>query len=238
MTELAGFMAYDQGKSQGLAQRFFIQALSLARQSGDRAYSAHIVSNLATQALFLDHGTEAARLARAARSGAGRAATPTLLARLATVEARGWALAGDQHETRAAIRRAENALSRSAPATDPSWLATYTPAHHAGSIMHALRDLGAYQEAARHAEVALDLPEINVRTRALHSTLLATVHAGQGELDAACATATRPLAASASLTSARLNERLRDFTRRVRAHHDQPAVRDYIEQAATLLQSE
>ena len=70
LTELGGWMAYDQGKSQGLAERFFIQALSLARQSGDRAYSAHVVSNLATQALFLDHGTEAARLARAARSRA------------------------------------------------------------------------------------------------------------------------------------------------------------------------
>jgi hypothetical protein len=235
LTELGGWMAYDQGKSQGLAQRFFIQALSLARQSGDRAYSAHVVSNLATQALFLDHGTEAARLARAARSGAGRAATPTLLARLGTVEARGWALAGDQHETQAAIRRAENAMSRSDQTADPSWLATYTPAHHAGSIMHALRDLGAYREAATHADAALDLPEINVRTRALHRTLLATVQAGQGDLDAACATANRALTAAALMTSARLNTRLRDFTRRVRARHDQPAIRDYMEQAAALL---
>jgi hypothetical protein len=235
LTELGGWMAYDQGKSHGLAQRFFIQALSLARQSGDRAYSAHIVSNLATQALFLDHGTEAARLARAARSGAGRAATPTLLARLAAVEARGWALGGDQHETQAAIRRAEKAIGRSNQAADPSWLATYTPAHHAGSIMHALRDLGAYREAARHAAAALDLPETNVRARALHRTLLATVQAGQGNLDAACATATDALTAAASLTSARLNARLRDFTRRVRASQQQPAVRDYMEQATGLL---
>jgi hypothetical protein len=237
LTELAGWMAYDHGKSQGLAQRFFIQALSLARQSGDRAYSAHVVSNLATQALFLEHGTEAARLARAARSGAGRAATPTLIARLATVEARGWALAGDRHETREAIRRAEAAMSRSDPAADPPWLATYTPAHHAGSIMHALRDLGTYTEAARHAAAALDLPETNVRTRALHRTLLATVQAGQGDLDAACATATRALTAAASMTSTRLDDRLRDFTRRVRSHRDQPSVRDYTDRAAMLLPS-
>jgi hypothetical protein len=235
LTALAGWMAFDHGKSQGLAQRFFIQALSLSRQSGDRAYGAHVVSNLATQALFLDHGTEAAQLARAARSGAGRAATPTLIARLATVEARGWALAGDQHEMAAAIRRAENAMNRSDPSADPSWLATYTPAHHAGSIMHALRDLGCYRQAARHAGAALDLPEINVRTRALHQTLLATVQAGQGDLDTACATASSALTAAASVTSARLNERLRDYTRRVRAYHDQPAVRDYAEHAAALL---
>jgi hypothetical protein len=33
----------------------------------------------------------------------------------------------------------------------------------------------------------------------------------------------------ASLTSTRLDERLRDFTRRIRAHRNQPGVRDYIE---------
>ena len=74
-----------------------------------------------------------------------------------------------------------------------------------------------------------------MRTRALHRTLLATVQAGQGDLDAACATATDALTAAVSMTSARLNERLRDFTRRVRARHEQPAVRDYMEQAAALL---
>ena len=134
-------MAFDQGKSHGLAQRFFIQALGLARQAGDRVYGAHIMSNLATQALFLDHGNEATRLARAAISGAGNAATPTLLARLSVTEARGFALLGDHRETRAAIRRADKAMDRSDPALDPAWLTSYSPAHHAGSVMHALRDL-------------------------------------------------------------------------------------------------
>ncbi|GAA3174289.1 hypothetical protein GCM10010486_47110 [Nonomuraea roseoviolacea subsp. carminata] len=75
LTELAGWMFFDQDQ-HGVAQRFYIQALSLVRQSGDRAYAAHILSNMATQAAFLGHGGDAARLARAARSGAGRAAPP------------------------------------------------------------------------------------------------------------------------------------------------------------------
>ncbi|WP_219518593.1 hypothetical protein [Nonomuraea ceibae] len=236
LTELAGWMAYDQHRAygQGLAQRFFIQALSLARQSGDRAYAAHILSNLATQALFLDHGAEAARLARAARSGAGRAATPTLAARLAVVEARGWALVGDRREARAAIRRADHAMDRSDPSSDPRWLATFTPAHHAGSVMHALRDLGLYNEAAEYAGVALDLPDANVRTRALHQVLLATVHASCGDLDAACATARQALEVYPYLASARLRARLVDFSRRL-PHQDVRCVRDYIEQARELL---
>ncbi|HXL87939.1 MAG TPA: hypothetical protein VN969_02975 [Streptosporangiaceae bacterium] len=237
LTELAGWMAFDQGKSHGLAQRFFIQALGLARQAGDRAYGAHIVSNLATQALFLDHGTEATRLARAAISGAGHAATPTLLARLGVTEARGFALLGDRREARAAIRRADKAMDRSDPTRDPAWLASYSSAHHAGSAMHALRDVELYREAAARSDAALDLPEMNVRTRALHTTLLATVQAGQGEIEAACSTAGRALAAAPELTSARLNERLRDFSRRITAYPDQVNVREYLERSAELLPS-
>lgn len=237
LTELAGWMAFDQGKSHGLAQRFFIQALGLARQAGDRVYGAHVMSNLATQALFLDHGNEATHLARAAISGAGTAATPTLLARLSVTEARGFALLGDHREARAAIRRADKAMDRSDPALDPAWLTSYSPAHHAGSVMHALRDLGLYREAAARGEVALDLPAMNVRTRALHSTLLATVQAGQGDVEEACATADRALAASPELTSARLNERLRDFSRRISIHHGQGLVRDYLERAASTIPS-
>ncbi|MGH3191549.1 MAG: hypothetical protein ACRDPY_25545 [Streptosporangiaceae bacterium] len=237
VTELGGWMAYDQGKSHGLAQRFFIQALGLARQAGDRAYGAHIISNLAAQALFLNHGTEATRLARAAISGAGHAASPTLQARLAVTEARGFALLGDQRETRAAIRRAGRAMDRSDPARDPAWLTSCSPAHHAGSVMHALRDLGLYQDAAAYGGQALELPPVNVRTRALHSTLLATVQAGQGDIEAACDTAGRALTAAPELTSARVNERLRDFARRISVHRDQPHVREYLECSAAMLPS-
>jgi hypothetical protein len=235
LTELAGWMAYDQGKSHGLAQRFFIQALGLARHAGDRAYCAHVVSDLATQALFLNHGAEAARLARAAMSGAGRAATPAQTARLAAIEAQGFALIGDHRETKAAIRRADRAADRSDPSGQPSWLASYTPAHHAGSVMHALRDLGLYRDAARYEDLVLELPAVNVRARALHTTLLATVQAGQGEIDAACDTASRALAAAPELTSARLNVRLRDFAQRVSPYSDQMNVRAYLERSAETL---
>ncbi|MEW9552116.1 hypothetical protein [Nonomuraea sp. NPDC050783] len=237
LTELAGWMAFDQHHTygQGTAQRFFIQALSLARQAGDRAYAAHVLSNLATQTLFLGHGAEAAQLARAARSGAGRACSATLAARLAVVEARGWALAGDRHETRAATRRAGQAMERSDPDGDPAWLATFTPAHYAGSVMHAMRDLGLYREAARQAGLALDLPHANVRTRALHQVLLATVHAGRGDLDTACQAARHALAAYPYLTSARLEARLREINRRLRPYQDVRCVRDYIEQSRETL---
>jgi hypothetical protein len=158
-----------------------------------------------------------------------------LTARLGAVEARGWALAGDQHQARAAIRRADAALDRSDPSADPPWLAAYTPAHHAGSVMHALRDLHRHREAATLSGMALDLPESNVRARALHQTLLATVQARNGDLDAACGTAGLALRTAVTISSARLGERLREFARQVGHHRDHPAVRDFTEQAALML---
>jgi hypothetical protein len=101
--------------------------------------------------------------------------------------------------------------------------------------MHALRDLGLCREAERYAKAALELPASNVRARALHQVLLATVHAGRGDLDAACDTARQALVASPYLASARLEARLHDVDRRLRPHRDVRCVRDYIEQSREVL---
>ena len=59
--------------------------------------------------------------------------------------------------------------------------------------------------------------------------------AGQGEIDAACDTASRALAAAPELTSARLNVRLRDFAQRISPYSDQVDVREYLERSAATL---
>ncbi len=49
---LAGICAYDSD-AHGLAQRYFHQALRLAKASGDRGFGAYVIALLANQALFL-----------------------------------------------------------------------------------------------------------------------------------------------------------------------------------------
>jgi hypothetical protein len=71
----------------GAAQRAFIQALRLSKAAGDRTHGAHIVANMAVQAIFLNLPAEAVRLARAAAEGAGRNPAPAVTASLSTVEA-------------------------------------------------------------------------------------------------------------------------------------------------------
>lgn len=228
LTNMAGWMAMDVGQ-QGLAQRFYTQAAGLAKHAGDSAYGAYVLGNLATQALFLGQTRTAVRLARTARNAGGRAITPTLTARITVTEARAHALIGDVHETYRALQIADRAMARSNPAHDPDWLGVFTPAHYSGSVMHALRDLGNAEAAAHHAPSAMDLPETNARTRALHAVLHATVLSERGELDGAIELARPIQQASAGIKSRRLDRRLDEFAERLAPHRDSSAVADYLE---------
>ncbi|NEE47112.1 transcriptional regulator, partial [Streptomyces sp. SID8455] len=55
LVAVAGICAYDSD-AHGLAQRYFHQALRLAKSSGDRALGGYVIALLVTQSLFLgDH---------------------------------------------------------------------------------------------------------------------------------------------------------------------------------------
>ena len=101
----------------GMAQRYFITALRLAKAGDDELYGAHLLANMATQAVFLGQPRTAVRLARAAIDGAGRAPT-AVLARLYTAEASAHAVAGDKTSCTTALRRAERAVARTNPGED------------------------------------------------------------------------------------------------------------------------
>jgi hypothetical protein len=104
------YMSYDAG-AHGAAQRHGTTALRLAKAGNDNLLGAHLMANLATQAIYLGHASEAVRLARAAVDGAGRAPA-TVLARLYTTQACAHAVAGDRRGCVAALRRASAAAER------------------------------------------------------------------------------------------------------------------------------
>lgn len=228
LTDMAGWMAMDMSL-HSLGQRYYTQAAALARHAGDRAYGAYAIGNLATQALFIGQTRTCIRLARTARAAGGRAITPTLTARLAGTEARAHALAGDRHETHRMLAVAQAAVDRSDPARDPAWLGVFTPAHHAGNAMHALRDLGEPAQSATRAADALTLPARNTRTRALHGILYASVLLDCGDLDGAIHTATPVQHAASGLKSRRLDQRLDEFTARLIPYQRSPAASDYLQ---------
>ncbi|MER6948080.1 hypothetical protein ABT294_28985 [Nonomuraea sp. NPDC000554] len=206
LTGMAAFMSYDIG-DQGAAERAFIQALRLSKAAGDRVHGAHILANLATQAIFLGLPDEAVRLARAAVQGAGRRPGWAVAARLKTTEANAHALAGDLYSFRAAIARAQHALDR-ADADSPAWARYFTPAHLAGTAMRSLLDLDRPSEALAFHQQALDLSAGNVRTRALHTALTATAHACAGRIDQAALLALEALQLARRIRSRRVTARI------------------------------
>lgn len=236
LNQSGAYMALDDG-DLAAAQRGFVQGLGLAKLSGDRALGSYILSNMGAQYILVGDGRSGAQMARAGWSTAPRSIPPTLLARLHTTEARGHALAGDARECFEALRRAEEELCRANPDTDPEWIATAatSPAHHAGSIMHCLFDLGRYRDAARHASRALDLPPANTRTRALHEILYARVLAGQGELEQSLHLAGQVMTAASRLRSRRLLGRVHEYRVGIQRHQDVPAVATWMAESQSVL---
>lgn len=233
LTETVSYMAFDDG-AHGLSQRLSIQSLALAKHAGDTAVGAYIMSNMAAQLVYLGNGAEAAQMARAA-SASVRSAPAALLARLHTTEARGHALAGNLGECRAALSRADKALDKASASSAPSWLGASSPAHHAGSAMHCLHDLGRHAEAAQHQHDALDLPADNVRTHALHQILAARVQVGLGEIEQSCDTARLALQATGQLRSRRLHDRIREYEAALAPYGALPAVQQWKDEARTVL---
>lgn len=144
LTELAGYMAVDTGQP-GLAQRYYIQALRLARAAGDRAYGGYVLaasmSHLAAQ---LGNPREISQLARAAQEGARGQVTPRAQAMFYAAEARGHALLGDARTCNAVAGRAVAALEQAGPDSgdDPVWIAHFDAGYLADELAHCHRDLG------------------------------------------------------------------------------------------------
>ncbi|MFD3357317.1 regulator, partial [Streptomyces fradiae] len=235
LTRLAGWTSYDIG-AHGLAQRYFVQALRLSQAAGDRAYGSYVLVTMSRQAVYLGHGREAVQLARVAQQGAGQAAPQAVQALLHAVEARGHAVLGEGRVCAASLLRAERALEAARPGEEvPPWARAFGEAQLADEAAHCHRDLQQHRAAAQHAERALRLyPPGHARSRAFCKTVLATARLALGELEQACVLGAEAARQAADMRSARADEYVRDFERRLEAHRDAVPVRTYRERVAAL----
>src|SRR3989440_355721 len=141
LCDLAGFMAFDSG-AQGLAQRYYIQALRLAQASRDRALGAHILADMAMQAHYVGHPTEAVSLARAGQRAALESGSYSSVARCSALEARAHALSGDGASCARAMIRSEQALDRVQYDQEPFWIRFFTGEQLQAEFTYAVADLG------------------------------------------------------------------------------------------------
>ncbi|MGH3800363.1 MAG: helix-turn-helix transcriptional regulator [Pseudonocardiaceae bacterium] len=219
---LAALMASDVGR-HALAQRYYIQALNLAMNAGNRLFAAKILCNMSELTILNATGACCARhavaLARAGITVAGTAA-PTLTAQLSAAEARGHALGQDSSASRAAVLEAERHYERFRPNGEPAWLSFYTDAEIAADLGRALRDSGEPAPAIGLMTRTLNSYEPwRVRSRCLVQTDLAAAYLLDGDYEHAAALTRDALNTAGKVSSSRTVRRIQLLQQQIRPLH-------------------
>lgn len=236
LTRLAGWMAFDTGQQEA-AQRYYIQALRLARAAGDVPLGGYVLASMSLQATYRDFPDEGVDLAQAAVERNRGLASARTMSFFRLVEARAHAKAGDSAAAGAALRAAEGWLERArAGDPDPTWLGFYSYDRFAADAAECYRDLKLPRQVRRFTEQALSRPtEEYVRSHGLRLVVSAVAELESGNLDAACAAGTRAVEVAGRISSARTNEYVRDLLHRLEPYGDEPRVAELRERARPLL---
>lgn len=212
LVAVAGICAYDSD-AHGLAQRYFHQALRLAKASGDRGLGGYVIALLVNQSLFLADYRQSVAFAEAALRAAGRDITPALAADLHAMQAKAYAHLGDGSSALKSIRRAESEAERIRPGQEPDETGYVQPGLVNVQVAEALLGLGDLPSAREHAAAAVRTPAHD-RGRVHRLAMLTTIELRQGEADRAAVTAAEMAERARGMES----QRLRDRMRSVREH--------------------
>ncbi|MFJ7904994.1 MFS transporter [Streptomyces sp. NPDC096198] len=236
LTRLAGWMAFDTGQQEA-AQRYYIQALRLARAAADVPLGGYVLASMSLQATYRGFGDEGVDLAQAALERNRGLATARTMSFFRLVEARAHARAGDAQAAGTALKSAEGWLERARDGDhDPSWLGFYSYDRFAADAAECYRDLKAPRQVRRFTEQALSRPtEEFVRSHGLRLVVSAVAELESGNLDAACEQGVRAVEVAGRISSARTTEYVRDLLHRLEPYGDEPRVAELRERARPLL---
>ncbi|MGW1842629.1 sporulation protein [Streptomyces sp. NPDC001966] len=236
LTRLAGWMAFDTGQQEA-AQRYYIQALRLARAAADVPLGGYVLASMSLQATYRGFADEGVDLAQAAVERNRGLATARTMSFFRLVEARAHAKANDASAAGSALKAAESWLERSRDGdADPSWLGFYSYDRFAADAAECHLDLKAPRQVRRFTEQALSRPtEEFVRSHGLRLVVSAVAELESGNLDAACAAGTRAVEVAGRISSARTTEYVRDLLHRLEPYGHEPRVAELRERARPLL---
>ncbi|MFG2890558.1 MFS transporter [Streptomyces sp. Pv4-95] len=236
LTRLAGWMAFDTGQQEA-AQRYYIQALRLARAAADVPLGGYVLASMSLQATYRGFADEGVDLAQAALERNRGLATARTMSFFRLVEARAQAKAGEARACEVALKAAEGWLERSRGGDpDPAWLDFYSYERFAADAAECYRDLRLPRQVRRFTEQALSRPtEEFVRSHGLRLVVSAVAELESGNLDAACAAGTRAVEVAGRISSARTTEYVRDLLHRLEPYGNEPRVVELRERARPLL---
>lgn len=238
LTRLAGWMAFDTGQQEA-AQRYYIQALRLARAAADVPLGGYVLASMSLQATYRGFAEDGVDLAQAALERNRSLATARTMSFFRLVEARALAKANDKHACGVALAAAESWLERSRSGDpDPSWLDFYAYDRLAADAAECYTDLKAPGQARRFTEESLSDPTENfARSHGLRLVVAAIAELESGNLDTACSIGTRAIEMAARISSARATDYVRDLLHRLEPYENEPVVKELLEAARPLLAS-
>ncbi|GLF97803.1 hypothetical protein [Streptomyces yaizuensis] len=211
---LAGWKAYDSGE-QGLAQRYYLQSLALARESGIPGQDGFVMRTMSQQGMKLHRAEHCLTLAESGWDRARGRVDARTEALFAITHAHALAKTGQTDRALADVKRAHASLAAGADDQVPFWALVWGPP---AATVHSrtakvFETLGDRPNAARqYATAAASRPGTTyARIIALDLVAQAEQQAKQGSIEQACATWTRAIDTMDGVRSARTRKAVRSL---------------------------
>ncbi|CAI7978749.1 Transcriptional regulator [Frankia sp. Hr75.2] len=236
LAQFSGWLAQDCNR-QALAQRYYIQALTLAEHADDVMMAGRVLSAMSDQSAALGHNRHSLSLARAAIDRSARQSAPAVQAMLQDKLA--WALArnGDEAGCMRALDALERTISRE-PGDAPSWAGHYNIGDVAECQGHCFLLLGRAEMAEKRLLEARDLQgPARARTRAYAEADLALSYLKRPrpELEAALEAGYRAVEVAGPVSSTRIVNKLAELDRTIAGFSKAVAAREWRSRAAGLV---
>ncbi|MER6330519.1 helix-turn-helix transcriptional regulator [Streptomyces sp. NPDC001034] len=225
----AGWLAWDKG-DHGSARSWYGGAVKAARTAQNPLLTAYQIGTLAQFEAHAGNGVEALKLARRARRVLGEQSPAVADAWLMSVDALGYAVAGDRRGADRALvesRTAAEALTADQEPPPWPWVFSFTPDKVAACRVTCGARLGL-PDWVREENVEA-LTSGHAKQRALLMLDIAAGHLAGGRVEAAFALATRALEAGLRYRSGRIVEGARGLRRSLTTSSPPKVVRDFDE---------
>jgi hypothetical protein len=206
LVAIAGICSYDSN-AQGLAQRYFHQALRLAKASGDRSFGGYVIALLVNQSIFMREYRQAVAFAEAGLRTAGPHISHALATDLYAMQAKAFARMGDHASAHRCMLLAETAAGQIRRDDEPAETGYVQPGLVEAQLAEALMSLGDMNPAQEYALEAVRT-QAHARGRVHRLATLTNVQLRSGDGDHAAATAVDMVEQVQGMESQRLRDRL------------------------------
>jgi hypothetical protein len=206
LVAIAGICSYDSN-AQGLAQRYFHQALRLAKASGDRSFGGYVVALLVNQSIFMREYRQAVAFAEAGLRTAGPHISHALATDLYAMQAKALARMGDHASAHRCMLLAETAAGKIRRDDEPAETGYVQPGLVEAQLAEALMSLGDMTPAQEYAIEAVRT-QAHARGRVHRLATLSNAQLRGGDAELAAATAVEMVEEVRGMESHRLRDRL------------------------------